>query len=56
MVRSCYIEQGAQPGALYGWDSGGMAWGEGRKAQEGGDMHIIMADLHCLTAEMNTTL
>ena len=27
--------------------------GEGRDAREGGDIHIIMADLHC-TAETNT--
>ena len=28
---------------------------EEREAQEGGDKGIIMADLHCCMAEMNTT-
>ena len=37
---------------LEGWDG---AWG-GREAQEGGDICIIMTDLHCCTAETNTTL
>ena len=27
-----------------------------REAQEGGDICIIKADLHCCTAESNTTL
>ena len=31
-------------------------WKEGREAQEGGDIYIIMADLHCYTSEINTTL
>ena len=30
--------------------------GEGREVPEGGDMCIIMADLHCCTAETITTL
>ena len=29
-------------------------WGEG--AQEGGDIHILMADSHCCMAETNTRL
>ena len=36
---------------LEGWDRV-----EGRKAQEGGDLYIIMADLHCCMAETNITL
>ena len=31
-------------------------WGGGREAQQGGDMCIITADLHCCTAETNATL
>ena len=27
-----------------------------REAQEGGDTYIIMTELHCCTAETNTTL
>ena len=34
----------------------GMGSGEGREAQEGGDICIIMADSHCCTAETNTKL
>ena len=30
--------------------------GEGRQAQEGGDICIIVADSYCCTAETNTTL
>ena len=30
--------------------------GEGREAQEDGDICIIMADLHCCMEETNTTL
>ena len=35
---------------LEGWD------GKRVGAQERGDAHIIMLDLHCFTAETNTTL
>ena len=31
-------------------------WGRVKEVQEGGDMHIIMAGLHCCTAEIKTTL
>ena len=34
----------------------GCSMGEGRDAQEGGDICIIMADLCCCTAETNTAL
>ena len=30
--------------------------GGGREAQEGGDAYIITTELHCCTAETNTTL
>jgi len=30
-----------------------VGWGERREAQEGGNIYIIMADLHCCTAENN---
>ena len=33
-----------------------LGWEEGREAQEGGDICIIKADLHCCTSEINTTL
>ena len=38
------------PGTGQEWDGGG------RKAQEGGDMCIAMADSHCCTAETNKIL
>ena len=44
-MRSCCITQGAQSGTL--WQPRGVGWGEGRETQEGGDVCIIMADLHC---------
>ena len=49
LAGSCRVTQGAQPGTLrqprtVGWSS------------EGGDRHIITTDLHCFTAETNTTL
>ena len=28
----------------------------GMEAQEGGDIHIVMTDSHCCSAEINTTL
>ena len=34
----------------------GVGWGEGRGAQDQGDIHIIMADSPCGMAETNTTL
>ena len=45
MVKSCYITQGAQPGAL--WQPGGEGWEEGKEAQEGEDICVIMADSSC---------
>ena len=42
----CSMTQGAQPGAL--WPPRGMGWGHGREAHEGGNIHVVMADLHCL--------
>ena len=50
LVRSCYIIQGTQLGAL--WWSQGVGLG----AQWGGDICIIMADLCCGKGETNTTL
>ena len=37
--------------ALEWWDGGG-----GKEAQEGGHICMHMADSHCCTAEINTTL
>ena len=37
-------------------DLGGGDGEDGREAQEGGDTCIVTADLHCYTAETNTTL
>ena len=51
LVRSCHITQGAQAGALRG-----VGRGEGREAQEGGDICIILAELHCCKAKTNTVL
>ena len=48
-MRNCYITQGAQPGAL--WRLRGVELGEGREAQDGGDICNIMAELHCFMAE-----
>ena len=36
---------------LEGWDGGG----DGREAQERGDICILIADSHCCTAETNAT-
>jgi len=49
-MRSCHVAQGAV------WRSvmTRMGWGEGREAREGGDVCVIMADLHCYLAETNT--
>ena len=52
-MRSCCVAQGAV------WRSemtrkDGM--GEEREASEGGDVCVIMADLHCYVAETNTIL
>ena len=33
----------------------GVGWGEGREAQEGGDIYIIITDLHCCRVETNRT-
>ena len=33
-----------------------MGGGGGREAQEGRDIHIVMADSHCCMAETNTKL
>ena len=33
-----------------------MGSGDGREAQEGGDVCILMTDSYCCTAETNTTL
>ena len=48
------MTQGAKPGAL--WWPREVGWGEGRKAQERGDICIIVTDLSCCMAETNTTL
>ena len=53
-MRSCYITQGAQSGAL--WWPREVGRGDGREAQEEGETCVVMADLHCCTAETNTTL
>ena len=55
MGSNC-IAQGAQLSALNlkGWDGGGRAGV--RKAQEGRDMCVVIADTHCCTAETNTAL
>ena len=45
----CYMTQGAQPGAL--WWPRGVRRMEGSEAQVGGDVCIIMADLHCCMAK-----
>ena len=37
-------------GDLEGWDGGG------REVQEGGDICILIADLHCCSAKTNTIL
>lgn len=49
----CYVTQGAQLGVyddLEGWDGGNR-----KKAQEGGNMCIHVADSRCRTAKTNTT-
>ena len=33
-----------------------VGWGKGREAQKGGDVGIIMVNLHYCMAETNTTL
>ena len=38
------------------WWPEGMGWREERESREGGDVCIIMADLHCCTAGIKTTL
>ena len=55
---SCCPAQGAQLGTQLGrWQPRGVQWGEGGKeAQEGVNVHILMADSCCCTAETNTTL
>ena len=47
IVGSCCIAQGAQPGAL--WRPRGVGCGEGREAQEGGDICILKTDSCCFT-------
>ena len=37
-------------------DLEGWGVGSGKKAQEGGDVHIPAAESHCCTAETNTAL
>ena len=51
---SCYIIQGAQPGAP--WQPRGGEGGVGSKVQEGGDTSILVADSLCYMAEADTTL
>ena len=53
-MRSCCVAQGAQSGTV--WWPGGMGWGEGRGDREGGDICIIMTNLHCCVAETNIAL
>ena len=49
-----YVLQGAQPGAL--WWARVVGLGDGREAQKGGDVCIIMADSWCCMVETNRTL
>ena len=48
-MRSCCVAQGDQLDVL--WWPGEMGYREGREVKEGGDVCIIMADLHCFRAE-----
>ena len=48
------MTQEAKPGAL--WWPREVGWGEGRKAQERGDICLIVTDLSCCMAETNTKL
>ena len=48
-MRNCGVAQGAQPDLGDGMD-------RGRETGEGGNVCIIMVDLHCCMAETNTTL
>ena len=54
LLKDCYITQRAQSALCD--DLEGAGWEERREIQEGGDTCIIITDLHCYTAETNTTL
>ena len=65
LVEGCYGTRGVHTGSS-AWYSDTLRGevGRGRQAQDGGNIYIcvcvcvciIMADLHCCTAETNTTL
>ena len=53
-MGNCCVTQETQPATL--WWPKEVGWGEGREAQEEGNICIIMADSHCWLSETNTTL
>ena len=47
-MRSCYVTQGVQPGAL--WQAREIGWVGREGGSRGSDTHIFMTDLGCCMA------